>query len=93
MRFHPALNQIKKPPVWWAAANRDSFNGKQFSMFSHKTNTMLLIVAIVALSYQTMALVSMNKKINEAGIEIGASAPAAVSFADDGSAPSMVGGC
>jgi hypothetical protein len=62
-------------------------------MFSQKTNTALLIVAIVALSYQTAALASMSQKINEAGIGVGASAPAVVSFADDGSAPSMVGGC
>ena len=61
-------------------------------MFSQKTITTLLIVAVVALSYQTAALASMSKKIDEAGVGLGSS-PATVSFTDDGSAPTMVGGC
>ncbi|PJA89883.1 MAG: hypothetical protein CO137_01825 [Candidatus Magasanikbacteria bacterium CG_4_9_14_3_um_filter_32_9] len=61
-------------------------------MFSQKTLTTLLVLAIVALSYQTFMLANMSKKIDEAGINTGNST-ATINFTDDGSAPSMVGGC
>lgn len=62
-------------------------------MFSQKTLTVLLAVAVLALSYQTVALGVMSKKLETAKIGVGAS-PSAINLTDDGgSAPSMVGGC
>ncbi|MCF6276559.1 MAG: hypothetical protein L3J07_01775 [Candidatus Magasanikbacteria bacterium] len=61
-------------------------------MFSQKTLTIMLVLAIAVSSYQTFMLVDMSKNINEAEIGIGSS-PTSVSFTDDGSSPEMVGGC
>jgi len=61
-------------------------------MFKEKNLTILLVVAVFALSYQTAALAVMSKKLDNAQIGVG-NAPSAVNFTDDGSAPSMVGGC
>ena len=61
-------------------------------MFSQKTTTALLIAAVFALSYQTVALAQMSSKLQEASVGLGASS-SAVNFSSDGSAPSMVGGC
>lgn len=52
----------------------------------------MLAAAVIALSFQTAALASVNKKLVEAEVGLGSS-PSAVSFSDDGSAPQMVGGC
>ncbi|MFA4831199.1 MAG: hypothetical protein WC862_05255 [Patescibacteria group bacterium] len=61
-------------------------------MFSPKTLTLLLAIAIVALSFQTIVLIKMSQKLANAEIGIGNS-PSAVNLTDDGSTPSMVGGC
>ncbi len=63
-------------------------------MFSTKTMTVLLIVAIAALSYQTYALASLTEKVEAAQIGIGTATSAEVDFTDTGGgAPDMVGGC
>ncbi|PIZ94322.1 MAG: hypothetical protein COX81_03760 [Candidatus Magasanikbacteria bacterium CG_4_10_14_0_2_um_filter_37_12] len=61
-------------------------------MISQKSLSIILVVVIIALSYQTVVLAQMSSKLEEAQIGLGAS-PTAVSFTDDGSAPQMVGGC
>ena len=61
-------------------------------MFSQKTTTALLIAAVFALSYQTVALAQMSNKLEEASVGLGSS-PTAVNYSSDGSAPQMVGGC
>ncbi|OGH58913.1 MAG: hypothetical protein A2725_04165 [Candidatus Magasanikbacteria bacterium RIFCSPHIGHO2_01_FULL_33_34] len=62
-------------------------------MLSQKTLTALLVIAVFALSYQTVTLGMMSKKLETAKIGIGAS-PTAINLTDDGgTAPAMVGGC
>lgn len=62
-------------------------------MFSPKNLTIMLVVAIAALSYQTYALAALSEKVDEAQIGFG-SASAEVNFTDTGGeAPDMVGGC
>ncbi len=60
-------------------------------MFSPRTLTALLIVTVMALSYQTYALAALGNQLSSAQIGIGGST--SVSFGSDGSAPDMVGGC
>lgn len=61
-------------------------------MFSQRTTTIILVAAIGIMSYQTVALAAMSKKISDSSLGLGSS-PTAVSFTDGGSAPAMVGGC
>ncbi len=60
-------------------------------MFSKKTLTTLLVVAILALSYQTYTLVDLNQKLEQ--VQIGLGSSSAVNFSDTGGTPDMVGGC
>ena len=63
-------------------------------MFKKETLTILLGIAVVVMIFQTSTLVALAQKVDEAEIGTGGSAsPNAVNFADDGSAPTMVGGC
>lgn len=61
-------------------------------MFSQQKVSMLLILFVAVLSYQTVALAVMTKKFQDAQVGFGRS-PSAVNFTDDGSSPNMVGGC
>lgn len=60
-------------------------------MFSKKTLTLMLLIAVVALSFQSYALASLSSKVTKAQIALGASS--AVSLSNSGGTPDMVGGC
>lgn len=61
-------------------------------MFSQKSLTIMLLVVVGILSYQTVVLAGMSVKLKDAQIGLGAGA-GTVSFDTGGSAPQMVGGC
>ncbi len=61
-------------------------------MLSKKTLTILLAVAIFVLSYQTYALASMSKKLEDVSLGFGGG-QSAVNLTDSGATPNMVGGC
>ena len=61
-------------------------------MISKKTLTVLLAVVILVLSYQTYALASMTKKLEDVSLSFGG-AQSAVDLTNSGTAKSMVGGC
>jgi hypothetical protein len=65
---------------------------KTKNMFSQRTTTILLIVTIAVLSFQTITLARMSSKLKDAQIGIGNS-PTGINFTDNGSSPQMVGGC
>lgn len=60
-------------------------------MFSKKTLTFLLSLAVIALSYQTYLLIDLSGKVAQAQVALGASS--SVSFSNTGEVPDMVGGC
>ncbi len=61
-------------------------------MFSQKTLSVLLVIAIVLISFQTYSLFRLNQKIKEAKLNFGAGSPT-VTLEGSGGAPDMVGGC
>ncbi|MDP4007624.1 MAG: hypothetical protein Q8P68_00345 [Candidatus Peregrinibacteria bacterium] len=60
-------------------------------MFSQKTTSILLIVAVIILSYQTYALSNLSSKLEQAKVGLSGGG-AAVDFSSEG-VPDMVGGC
>ncbi len=60
-------------------------------MFSQKTLSVLLVIAIILISFQTYSLFRLDRKIKEAKLNFG-TAPT-VTLSESGGAPDMVGGC
>jgi len=61
-------------------------------MFSQKNIMIVLLLVVVAMSYQTITLLQMTKKLQQASFDVGNS-PSVINLNDNGSTPEMVGGC
>ena len=67
-------------------------------MITQKNITILLLIVIGILSYQTVTLASLNGKLKEVKIFAATGAPSSISassinLGNNGQAPQMVGGC